>query len=287
MKKTETSGVFNTLFQRTAQWLCRHRRTWPCSWLGRASYLLWRAYENRNFDMQTNGEEWCLRQIGAGKLQAKCVFDVGANVGEWLLLCRQYLPETTIHAFEIAPPIFGQLQKNVGDRPQIVLNPVGLSDRDGELEVFYTDSSDQLTTAYRENFSEAFEASGAMRPPPQSIRARVVRGDEYAREHGVSMIDFLKIDVEGMEESVLRGFSVMFKEHRIRLVQFEYNTTNIVSKFMLRDAHQFFTSFGYRIGKLYPDHVEFRDYHYRQEDFCGPNMIAVRKEDEELLSLLG
>jgi len=71
------------------------------------------------------------------------------------------------------------------------------------------------------------------------------------------------------------------------LVQFEYNTTNIVSKFMLRDAYQFFTGFGYRVGKLYPQYVEFRDYHYRQEDFCGPNMIAVRKEDDELLKLLG
>jgi hypothetical protein len=56
---------------------------------------------------------------------------------------------------------------------------------------------------------------------------------------------------------------------------------------MLRDAHQFFAGFGYRVGKLYPQYVEFRDYHYRQEDFCGPNMIAVRKEDDELLKLLG
>jgi FkbM family methyltransferase len=287
MKKPETSGVFNMSVQRAAQWLCRHRRARPCSWLGRLSYLVWRAYENRNFDMQTNGEEWCLRQIGGDKLQAKCVFDVGANVGEWLLLCRQYLPGAAIHAFEIAPPVFDQLRKNVGDRPHIALNPVGLSDQEGELDIFYTDSSDQLTTAYRENFSEAFETSGAKRQAPQSIRARVIRGDDYAREQGISMIDFLKIDVEGMEESVLRGFSTMFQEHRIRLVQFEYNTTNIVSKFMLRDAHQFFTSLGYRLGKLYPNHVEFRDYHFRQEDFCGPNMIAVRKEDEELLKRLG
>jgi len=287
MENPETPGVLNVLAHRTAQWLCRHRRIWPCTWLGRVSYLVWRAYENRNFDMRTNGEEWCLRQIGNGKLQAKCAFDVGANVGEWLLLCRQYLPDTTIHAFEIAPPVFDKLRQNVNGLPQVILNPVGLSDRDGELDVFYTDSSNQLTTAYREHFSEAFETSGAKHPAPQAIRARVVRGDDYARERGIPMIDFLKIDVEGMEESVLRGFSNMFKERRIRLVQFEYNTTNIVSKFMLRDAHQFFTRFGYRVGKLYPNHVEFRDYHYRQEDFCGPNMIAVRKEDDELLKLLG
>ena len=287
MKNSKARDVFDRLTQYTAQWLCRHRRAWPCRWLGHASYLVWRAYENRNFEMRTNGEEWCLRQAGRGKLQTKCVFDVGANVGEWLLLCRQYLPDAAIHAFEIAPPVFDKLRQNVGRLPQVVLNPVGLSDCNKELDVFYVDSSNQLTSAYREHFGEAFGLSGAKRASPQSIRARVIRGDDYVREHGIEMIDILKIDVEGMEESVLRGFSNMFKERRIRLVQFEYNTTNIISKFMLRDAHQFFTSFGYRVGKLYPQYVEFRDYHYRQEDFCGPNMIAVRKEDDELLKLLG
>src|SRR5208282_3016417 len=139
MKNSETPGVFNVLAHRTAQWLCRHRRIWPCSLLGRASYLVWRAYENRNFDMRTNGEEWCLRQFGKGNLQVKCVLDVGANVGDWLLLCRQHLPGADIHAFEIAPPVFDQLRQNVGNQPQVVLNPIGLSDQDGELEVFYTD----------------------------------------------------------------------------------------------------------------------------------------------------
>ena len=114
-----------------------------------------------------------------------------------------------------------------------------------------------------------------------------MRGDDYVRANNIGMIDFLKIDVEGMEASVLRGFSTMFQERRIRLVQFEYNTTNIVSKFLLRDAYQFFEGFGYCVGKLYPNHVEFRDYHYRHEDFCGPNMVAARKEDKEMLQLLG
>jgi len=287
MENPKPPGDFNLLVERAARWLCRHRRAWPCRWLGHLSYQVWRAYENRNFDMRTNGEEWYLRRLGKGPSPPGCVFDVGANKGEWLLLCRQCCPEAVIHSFEIAPPIFEQLRQNTNGLSRIVLNATGLSDSNAELDVFYMEAADQLTTAYRDNFSEAFETSGAKRSALQSLRSRVIRGDDYAREHGIQMIDLLKIDVEGMEERVLMGFSDMLKGHRIRVVQFEYNTTNIVSKFMLRDAHRFFNDYGYRVGKLYPNYVEFRDYHYRQEDFCGPNLIAVRKEDDDVLKLLG
>jgi hypothetical protein len=131
-----------------------------------------------------------------------------------------------------------------------------------------------------------FELSGTERSSPQSIQAKVIREDDDAKEHGTQTIDVLKIDVKGMEKSVLWG-SEMFTGHHIRLVQFEYNTTNIVSGFLLYNACQFFTGPGYRIGKPYPNYVEFRDYHCRQEDFCGPNMIAVQKEDDKFLKLLG
>ena len=277
--------VLKSVKDGAAKWLCHHRRGLACRWAGQLSYLVWRAYENRNFDLQTNGEEWYLRELGKAT-EVKCVFDIGANVGDWLLLCRQYSPQAIIHAFEIAPPTFGKLQKNAGQLANIILNPVGVSDRNDEIEVFYSETEDGLTTAFKEHLNDEYRMAGQESIQPRTIRAKVIRGDDYAKKHGIQMIDVLKIDVEGMEESVLRGFEEMFLQRRIRLVQFEYNTTNIISKFLLRDAHQFFTRFGYRLGKLYPNYVDFRNYHYRHEDFGGPNMIAVRKDDHALLKLL-
>jgi len=273
-----------SLNQRLAQFICAHRRAWPFRWLGQISYLVWRAYENRNFEMETNGEIWCLKQLT--QLNPKCIFDVGANVGDYLERCRQFFPVADIHAFEIAPPVFSKLQEKFANRTRVTLNSFGLSDQNSEIEIFYQEKSDYKTTAYKEHFDPAYQLPGQKASSLQVISARVIRGDDYVAERGIQFIDLLKIDVEGMEKSVLEGFHKMFSQHRIRLVQFEYNTTNIVSGFLLRDAYHFFNSVGYRIGKLYPNYVEFRDYHYRHEDFCGPNMIAVRKEDEEILHLL-
>ena len=277
------SGNFS---ERAASWFCAHRRQWPWRWVGQLSYLVWRAYENRNFDLQSNGEEWYLRQLGQRSGEVRCVFDVGANVGDWLLLCRRYSPQAVVHAFEIAPPTYEKLQKNTVHLPDVIRNPMGVSDKNAEIEIFYSPIEDGLTTAFKEHLADEYRMVGQKPVHPQSIQAKVIRGDDYVREHGIQKIDILKIDVEGMEEAVLRGFQECFAQQRIRLVQFEYNTTNIISKFLLRDAHQFFSRFGYRLGKLYPNYVDFRNYHYRQEDFCGPNLIAIRRQDTEWFKLL-
>lgn len=274
----------NNLKESAAQFLCRHRRTKPWCWLGQMAYLVWRAYENRNFDMASNGEEWCLRQLRP--LGVRCVFDVGANLGEWTRMCRRHLPDTEMHVFEIAPPLFARLQENAAGLSGVKLNSVGLADCEEEIQIYYSETANYLTTAFKGHLGKEFAAHDDAASDIKSIRAKVIRGDDYTARHGIQAIDFLKIDVEGMESSVLHGFQRMLAAHQIRLIQFEYNTTNIVSRFLLRDAHQFFSELGYRVGKLYPNYVEFRDYHYRQEDFCGPNMIAVRKEDEELQNAL-
>lgn len=268
------------LKEKAAQWVARHRRAWPVRWLGQMSYMVWRAYENRDFDMSSNGEEWCVRTLK--QFDARCVFDVGANVGDWLRMCSGHLPGVEIHAFEIAPPVFTELQRQTGSNPRVHLNPVGLSDRAGEIEVFCPESANYRTTAFREHLGAEFMLPNAAKEVVVPLKAIVTTGDAYARQHGIEQIDMLKIDVEGMEGSVLAGFGEMLAAHRIRLLQFEYNTTNIVSGFLLRNAYQLLGKHGYRLGKLYPDHVEFRDFHYRHEDFCGPNMIAIRPEDGEL-----
>ena len=239
--------------------------------------------------METNGETWCLRRLKDGNIAMNWAFDVGGNVGDWTRAFRQNHPESVIHVFEIAAPIFARLQGNVGALSNVVLNPFGLSNRSEEIDLFLPEAEKEIgrATSYKDHLDPAFELPGQEPTSFQKIRSKVIRGDDYVKTNKIEMIDFLKIDVEGMEEVVLQGLSDTFAARRIRMVQFEYNTTNIVSKFLLRNAYEFFNRHGYAVGKLYPNYVEFRDYHYRHEDFCGPNMIAVRSDDRDLLKLLG
>jgi hypothetical protein len=84
----------------------------------------------------------------------------------------------------------------------------------------------------------------------------------------------------------LIGFKNAFKERKIRAVQFEYGYINITSKILLCDYYDFFKSYGYIVGKIYPKSVEFRDYAFKHEDFIGPNFLAIHREDLELIKLV-
>ena len=61
---------------------------------------------------------------------------------------------------------------------------------------------------------------------------------------------------------------------------------SILTRFLLKDFHELFAEHGYVVGKIYPDHVDIRDYDLGDEDFLGPNYLACRAE-EPALRLVG
>jgi hypothetical protein len=70
------------------------------------------------------------------------------------------------------------------------------------------------------------------------------------------------------------------------MVQFEYGYINITTKRLLIDYYNFFEKYDYLVGKIFPKIVEFRKYNLIYEDFLGPNFIAVKKTETELIKLL-
>ena len=114
-----------------------------------------------------------------------------------------------------------------------------------------------------------------------------MRGDEFLAQEGIPAIDFLKLDVEGAEHLVLQGLEANLREQRVRFVQFEYGQKDILTHFLLRDFYQLFASYGYIVGKIFPDYVEFRDYELNDEDFFGSNYLACPAGDVAIRRLAG
>ena len=234
------------------------------------------CYENaNNYDFSTNGEARVMKALAGADIQL--VFDVGANVGDWALLASQHFPNASIQCFEVLPETADRLAEAVQGVPQITVNRLGLSRDDEEVRLKTFKGFSALTSLVEveHDFAEAGESVG-----------RVTTGDKFCSDRGVGHIDFLKIDVEAAEFMVMQGFSSMLSAQRIDVIQFEYGTGSIISKFMLRDYYALLTGFGYAVGKIYPKNVEFREYHECHEDFIGPNMLAVNRQRADLIAAL-
>ena len=111
------------------------------------------------------------------------------------------------------------------------------------------------------------------------IAVKTITGDVYLREHGIDHVDLLKIDVEGAEMSVLRGFNASFRRGAIDMVQFEYGAINLTTRHFLADFQVFFEQFGLQMGKVYPEGVLFKSDETMDEDFIGLVYVACRRMD--------
>jgi FkbM family methyltransferase len=239
------------------------------------------AYENFDYDFYKNGEFGLLKRLASGNYSGSTdvpyvIFDVGANVGHWTINASEIFPTAVLHCFEAIQPTLMELKRNTQNRKNITVNEFGLLNIEDELLFKYYPESSVLSGMYDFPIEAKHEF----------VKGRVRIGDDYVEENDIKKIDFLKIDVEGAENLVLEGFKRSLKQKKIQMIQFEYGMANIITKFLLYDFYRFFKEYGYTLGKIYPGFVEFRDYDLQQEDFRGPNFLAVREDCSDLIKTL-
>ena len=72
---------------------------------------------------------------------------------------------------------------------------------------------------------------------------KIKKAQDYIVKHNIENIDFLKIDTEGFELSVLKGFGKYLR--RVKLIQFEYGGTYLDSGIKLIEVKNYLESFGF------------------------------------------
>ena len=261
------------LHSRLTRLIARNRHRRALSGFARGARFYLDAYENWSYDIDRNGERRVLECLSAEG--PKCIFDAGANVGKWTSIARQLCPDAQIHSFEVVEQTAGELRSRFAGEPHVTVVSTGLGKDQGEIAVKHYPESSEISGAIRE-YERAFEL----------VSSPVQRGDAYCAEAGIDHIDLLKIDVEGMEYEVLQGFDQMLSNGAIGAVQFEYGPECILTRRLLRDYYTFFSERNFEVGKIYPRGVEFRPYRFRDEDFRGPNYLAVHADKLELIERL-
>jgi FkbM family methyltransferase len=147
--------------------------------------------------------------IGTGDV----VFDVGANVGVWLLGAARRAGETgSVHAFEPVPENLARLRTHLSLNALdfVHVDPRVLSSEPGEVPFFPSRTSNS--------------GMGSLGPSPSSaepVRVTATTLDLYCQEHGIGHVDFLKVDVEGAELLVFRGGARLLAAVNAPAIMFE------------------------------------------------------------------
>lgn len=222
-------------------------------------------------EFETSGEVQMMDKLM--KFKFDTIFDVGANIGEWtrmVLEGRQC--SANIHCFEPVPEVFKRLLLAINKK--VMPNPFGLSNQCEIRDMLFSADNDRLTTPCLE----------LARVDPEIRQLIMLDGASYCRSRKIETIDFLKIDTEGHEYKVLQGFEPMLKEGKIAIIQFEYGYANVLTKDLLIDFYKMLVPMGYSIGKLSPNGVDFKTYGLLDEDFKGPNYVAVHNSSPDIIS---
>jgi FkbM family methyltransferase len=226
------------------------------SLLDKRGYVLW----NRNFfrfgispfvDMA--------RLNGAWGRSIEVLFDVGANVGAFACESRRELPAAKIYSFEPHPRTFEKLSESKTDN-RIFRHRLALGEEIGDV-------------AFYEYGSEAGGAQlnslipNARSPTRFGYKSReiIVRSetlDHFCTRQNINRIDFLKIDVEGAELSVLKGAKDMLARRAIMAVYFEFNDLEPIAEAeggALMPVARYLGGFGLRYACTYTDFLLHRN----------------------------
>ena len=225
--------------------------------------------------VENSGEKSILKKLKSIKQDSYCLFDVGANKGDFTKLILDFFGNEIfkIHSFEPSKATFELLNNNIKSH-KAILNNKGLGKEAGTFP-FYTDfpgsGTASLTKRNLDFLGVDFDYS-------EDVLIDTL--DDYCLANNIKDIDLLKIDVEGHELDVLEGSKEMLKRKMIKMVSFEFGGCNIDTRTFLRDFYYLFKEFGFLLYRITPSGYFFplNSYSEKLEQFRTTNFIAIRKD---------
>ncbi len=138
-----------------------------------------------------------LERLGWEHGDAKVVFDIGANVGEFTAEILASFPKTRIHVFEPDPRAFDELkQRQNSIQNQMVAINSAVGDISGRVTIHLNE--DPKLNSIRPS---AYQTETTI----SCAEVAIQRLDEYILRKNLDRIDLIKIDVEGFELQVLEA----------------------------------------------------------------------------------
>jgi FkbM family methyltransferase len=162
-------------------------------------------------------------------------YDIGGNIGLYSVMLGQRIAKGEIYAFE---PLAGNVRR--------LEQNLRRNDVNGEVFEMALSDTTGTTTIFMRNTALVGEGKSTLIPEQEMPHSRTIQsmtGDDFVADH--TPPDVLKIDVEGAELDVLRGFRETFETHGVRLIYCEVHSESLVD-----EIQQFLTDVGFEVESI-------------------------------------
>jgi len=137
------------------------------------------------------------------------VMDVGSYVGSFAYAIRHILPQAQIYSFEPLQDNYTQLVKNLAPFGNFQAFNTAIGERAGEMEFHRSDFSPsssalEMGELHRQAFPQTAHST--------TLHVPVACLDDYLEKMVLTTPVFLKIDVQGYEDAVLKGANQVLKQ---------------------------------------------------------------------------
>ncbi|MEQ1878428.1 MAG: FkbM family methyltransferase [Bdellovibrionia bacterium] len=196
--------------------------------------------------------------------------DIGANIGAITIALADLVGSNgRVEAFEPGPVFFTQLQHNLSMneslKARVGLHQLGLSDKPGSLK--WQESNVYTGTASM--------YAGVRDGARDTIELPVVRLDDFEPIRKLPKINFIKIDVDGLEREILYGARGLLTKHRPRLY-FETTMWNDEMKAAAQDIEKYLRGLGYKVFKILNEAGQMAPTNFPNFSF---NSVALHQDD--------
>jgi len=222
----------------------------------------------------SSGERSMITSALATAGEVPCLFDVGANKGQFLSLVLDVLKgrAAEIHSFEPSGQAFQALSEMVRGDQRIHLQNTALGREAGEAVLY----SDEPGSGMASLTDRRLQHRNITTKHREVVMIDSI--DNYCSVRNVTHIDLLKIDVEGHELDVLAGAEKTLRSGRVAAVAFEFGGCNIDTRTFFQDFYYLFEGLNMDLYRISPGGYAYPVKHYREiyEQFRTTNFFAKR-----------
>lgn len=172
------------------------------------------------------------------------LIDIGANNGDFAIFIARTVGARHVIAFEPQPHLLPALQAKSAQLPNLQVHGLALSDETGTMD-FFVNSSDPASSLLRiaKRTRTEFPATAG----ETATRVEVKRLDDVLDPAALEREIMIKMDVQGVEDRVIRGGRAVFLAARFVLVEMSFLPL-YESQPLFEEVHAALAALGFRLA---------------------------------------